>query len=70
MFMRTPQFIIEQTNELARTIYALRGYTVPVGYRFDSATHPHEREAWASACAAQLLLTDTDPQDALDELAS
>lgn len=66
--MRTDQEIIDQTNSLARTLYALRGYTVRPGYRFDLATHPHEVEAWRGACEAQILLTDTDPHDALDEV--
>jgi hypothetical protein len=66
--MRSDQQIIDQTNALARTLYALRGYTVREGYSFDRATHPHEVEAWLGACEAQILLTDTDPQDALDEI--
>ena len=66
--MRTDQQIVDQTNVLARTLYGLRGYRVGEGYRFDRATHPHEREAWAAACAAQLLLTETDPNDALANL--
>lgn len=65
---RTDQQIIDQTNALARTLYALHGYTVPEGYRFDQSTHPHEQQAWQGARAAQLLLTATDPQDALDNL--
>lgn len=66
--MRTEQQIIDQTNELARQLYAIRGYTVHKGYRFDQATHAHEVEAWEGACAAQRLLTDTDPIDALSDL--
>jgi len=66
--MRTDQEILDQTNELARTLYSLRGYSVAKGYRFDRATHPHEVEAWRGACEAQMLLTDTDPQDAIDAL--
>lgn len=66
--MRTDQQIIDQTNELARKLYAIRGYNAPEGYRFDQATHAHEVEAWQGACAAQLMLTDTDPMDALAEL--
>lgn len=65
--MRTDQEIVDQTNELARKLYRLRGYVVAEGYRFDKATHPHMKEAWDGACAAQLLLTDTDPNDALEE---
>lgn len=65
--MRTDQEIVQQTNILARELYRLRGHVVPEGYRFDQSTHPHEREAWAGACAAQLQLTETDPDDALGE---
>ncbi len=63
--MRADAEIIEQTNELARRLYAIRGYHAKKGYRFDRATHPHEAEAWRGACEAQIMLTDTDPDDAL-----
>lgn len=66
--MRTAQEILDQTNTLARRLYALRGYEVREGYRFDRATHPHEAAAWRGACEAQLLLTQTDPEDAIMEL--
>ena len=65
---RTEQEIVNQTNELARELYRLRGYVRPRGYRFDKATHPQEVEAWNGACEAQLLLTQTDVDDALQEL--
>ena len=65
---RTARQIVDQTNELAARLYALRGYIVAPGYRFDEAHHPQEREAWAAARAAQLLLTDTDPDDAIQDL--
>ena len=66
--MRTDQEILDQTNELARTLYFIRGYVVKEGYRFDLAVHPHEREAWAGACAAQELLTNTDANDVANNL--
>jgi hypothetical protein len=67
--MRTDQEIVDQTNALAKQLYAIRGYVIQSPtYRFDKAEHPHEREAWAGACAAQKLLTHTDPMDALDNL--
>ena len=66
--MRTPQEIVDQTNSLAREFYRRRGYVVPEGYRFDKATHPHQREAWAAARQAQLQFTCTDPEDALQKL--
>ena len=66
--MRTDQQIIDQTNKLARAFYNLEGYTVKEGYAFHRATHPHERTLWHMACAAQLELTETDPNEALDNL--
>lgn len=66
--MRTDEFVVAQTNALARELYALRGYEVAEDYRFDRATHPREVEAWEGACCAQLLLTDTDPKVALANL--
>lgn len=66
--MRTPQEIVDQTNELARALYRLRGYVRPRKFRFDKATHPQEVEAWNGACEAQRLLTETDVDDALQEL--
>lgn len=65
---RTAQEIVNQTNELARELYRLRGYVRPRSYRFDKATHPQEVEAWNGACEAQRLLTETDVDDALQEL--
>ena len=69
---RTDQQIIDQTNRLAREV--LRnlhvGYDVPDTYRFDleKERHPRAANAWAIACVAQELLTNTNPQDALDNL--
>lgn len=64
--IRSDKDIINQTNELARKLYELRGYVVPEGFRFDQAIHPHEKEAWRGACEAQKLLANTDPGDAID----
>jgi len=65
---RTNQQIVDQTNALARAFYRSRGYVVPEGYRFDEAHHPDEQNCWFMACIAQLKLTDTDAEDALDNL--
>ena len=65
--MRTPREIVDQTNELAREFYMMVGCEVPSGYRFDKARHPQERGCWAMACAAQLMLTDTDVEDVMEE---
>ncbi len=69
--MRTAKEILDQTNEIARIIYASRGYTVPAGTEFHTETinrHPYERSCWVAACEIQELMTQTDPQDALEEL--
>lgn len=68
---RTAQEIVDQTNEIARIIYARRGYQTPVGTEFHTETinrHPHETQCWEAACEIQELLTETDVNDALDEL--
>lgn len=65
---RTDQAIVDQTNELARTFYTLMECQVPEGYRFDRAHHPQERLCWRMACEAQLLFTETDPEDALSDI--
>lgn len=69
--MRTNQEILQQTNELARVFYRLLGYVVPEGHRFDQGrgtAHPQERLCWQMACEAQLLLTETDVEDAIADL--
>ena len=65
---RTDAEIVADCNELAREFYALRGYHVEKGYRFDQATHPHEREAWAQACFAYDFIEGTEVDMALAEL--
>lgn len=66
--MKTDQDVLDQANEIARRLYSLRGYAVKAGYRFDLSTHPHEKEAWNGACVAMEYLTDTNPNDAADNL--
>lgn len=69
--MRTAQQIVDQTNEIARLIYASRGYEVPEGTEFHTETvnrHPYETASWYAACRVQELMTDTDVQNAIDEL--
>lgn len=66
--MRTDREIVDQTNKLARELYHRWGFNAPEGYRFDQATHPAEVIAWELACIAQLNLTDTDVEDALQNL--
>ncbi|MCF6459081.1 hypothetical protein [Pseudoalteromonas sp. MMG024] len=69
--MRTAQQIVDQTNEIARIIYASRGYHVPEGTEFHTETvnrHPYETQCWEAACEIQELMTQTDVLDALEEL--
>ena len=63
--MRTDKEIVDQTNELARSFYKAQGCEVRKGYRFDRAFHPQEQGMWSLACIAQMMLTQTDPRDAL-----
>jgi hypothetical protein len=69
--MRTAKQIVDQTNKIARIIYASRGYEVPEGTEFHTETvnrHPYERSCWNAACEIQELMTQTDPMNAVDEL--
>ena len=66
--MRTPNEIINQTNELARKLYLCWGYDAVEGFRFDLSNHGHEIIAWQQACIAQEMLTGTDIDDVMSEL--
>lgn len=67
---RTDKKIVEQTNALARKFYARMGYQVSDDFKFydwsGRNAHPQIRMAWDFAVEAQLMLTCTDPNDALD----
>lgn len=60
--------IIAEANELAREFYAIRGYVVPEGYRFDKATHPHETACWQMAEVAYERLLATELSEVLKEI--
>ena len=69
--MRTDQKIVDETNQMARIIYFNRGYVLPKGFKFYEhavSRHPHEVEAWNAARDIQLMLTNTDANDAVDNL--
>lgn len=65
---RTAREIVDETNELARTLCRHMGYVAPDDLRFELATGGRESLAWRMACAAQELLTATDPNEAVKEL--
>lgn len=65
---RDDETIVSQTIALAGQFYEAHGYTHTEGFRYWESTHPQERLMWRLACLAQLELTDTDPEDALQEL--
>ena len=66
--LRTEQELVDDANELARQFYALMGYEVPEGYRFDRASHPHEVMVWRQAVLAYDLIEGTDVEDALNQI--
>lgn len=67
--MRTAQQIIDQTHDLAISFCNMQGfeYRGAPGQIYKSK-HPRFQLMWRLACEAQLQLTDTDPEDALNEL--
>lgn len=64
----TDQQIVDQTNQLAHRFYKAHGYQRDPGFDFHKAHHPQERLMWELACIAQEDLTQTDAQNAADEL--
>lgn len=61
---RTDADVVQQTNELARRFHELMGHKAHPEFCFWSATRGREKQCWQMACAAQQLLTATDPNDA------
>lgn len=69
--MRSNQEIIDQTNEVARIILASRGYITEQGTAFHTEEAQKDirmASSWQAACKISELLTETDPQEAVDEL--
>lgn len=69
--MRSDQEIVDETNAIARIIYSSRGYEVSEGFEFHTDAinrHHHEISCWYAACEIQELMTETDPNDAVDNL--
>lgn len=60
--------IVQQTIALAGQFYSEQGYRHREGFRYWESPHPQERLMWRLACLAQIELTNTDPEDALQEL--
>ena len=61
--MRSNEFLMKQTNALARLYYLMNGYRVEEGFRFDLSSHPQEVLMWRMACMAQRVLTSTEVQN-------
>lgn len=68
LLTRTDFEIIGQTNELARTILQIEGYSVHQEYLFWAADTARAKRAWEMARQAQLALTAKDPNDALSNV--
>ncbi|MDO8357251.1 MAG: hypothetical protein Q7U76_12745 [Nitrospirota bacterium] len=58
---------MKEANQLARKFYAQLGYVVPVGFRFDTATHPQEQACWRMAELAYDHIEGTELSEALAE---
>lgn len=73
--LRSDEDIVWQTDELAATLALLAGYAYPSGYKFHLYTRLGDWKGdgrastyWEMARNAQMQLTDTDPDDAVDNL--
>jgi hypothetical protein len=61
--VRTDEQIVQQTEELAAELALMDGYRLNDGTFRDSLSS-RARKYWERACAAQRILTNTDPDDA------
>lgn len=67
---RTDKEILYQTEVLARELGSIEGWFVksPIEfYKFQTSDNPRCQKFWRMACAAQELLTDTDPNNCEEE---
>lgn len=64
----TLQKLVAACNKLAGIFYLAHGYRETKAFRFDRSCHPQERSMWNLAAIAYRELTDTDPDDVLEEL--
>ena len=65
---RSNDDIVQQTIALAGQFYEAQGYRHREGFRYWESPHPQEQLMWRLACLAQIELTNTDPEEALQEL--
>lgn len=65
-FVPSDEEIVMRANCLARDFYAMQGYCVESGFRFDKARHPQEKLCWDLACKAYDFIEGTDVLEALD----
>lgn len=65
---KTPQQIVDECNDLARTFYAMHGNVVPNDFKFYQAHHPQEVGCWEMAVAAYEHIDGTDVEDCLNEV--
>lgn len=68
MTTRTSKEIVDQTEELARKIAEIMGYKIVRTGRMIFSRNPRVQMCWQMACAAQEILTYTDPEDAFSDL--
>ncbi|MCG9124266.1 hypothetical protein LH460_06220 [Laribacter hongkongensis] len=66
-YPRKAQYIVDQTNEIAVLISTFMGYELTSG-QFHKATATRGRAIWNLACEIQELMTDTDVENALQEI--
>lgn len=66
--MMTARQIVDTTNDLARTFYAMHGCVVKDGYKFYNARHPKEILCWKMAAEAMEHIGHTEIEDALEEI--
>lgn len=66
--VRTDREIVDQTNALGVELLKLQGFEVIAKGLLADSPNPRAKRAWKMACAAQEALTQTDPDDALENV--
>ena len=64
---RSPEEIVQQTNQLARLLLSGFGFDSPEDYQFHESDNPRAKMTWQMACMAQSWLTGTDVYDVLEQ---
>lgn len=65
---RTNQHLVNDANELARTVYKTLGYIAREDFKFYESKHPQEIACWRISVAAYEHIEGSDVDAALEDI--